>query len=139
MTIPSRSTSTIILFLDNCSCEQIHFHDQLGNFLKLLLPKSDLDKNDLLSASGDEVAAWIVGALVNFGKVIVVFGLAENTFGAAQHDRHSAYGQAVANNSLLTSSVLNVHRDRGSVGHVPQTAVMGCNRLGNAKTTVTLL
>ena len=69
----------------------------------------------------------------------MVFGLAENAFGAAQHDWHSAYGQAVANNSLLTSSVLNVHRDRGSVGHVPQTAVMGCNGLGNAKTTVPFL
>ena len=62
----------------------------------------------------------------------MVLGLAEDALGATQHDRHTPNGQAVPDHPLLAPSVLNVHRDGGGVSHVPQTAVVRGDRLGNA-------
>ena len=78
-----------------------------------------MNQNDLFLSSGDEIAARIVGALIHFCKSSMI-SVAKNASCALKHDRHSANGQALANDSLLSPCVLDIHRDWSRVRHVSE-------------------
>lgn len=96
-------------------------HSILGHLL--------LDEDDLLDAADDEVAAAVVGTLVHLGH-LGGRAAGQGAVGAAQHDRHAADGQPVADHALIAARVLDVHGDRRRVRHVAQPALVGRRRPG---------
>ena len=83
-----------------------------------------LDEDHLLHSLDDEVAARVERALVQLGQFQVRLA-GERAIGGPQHYGHASYGQALPDNPLGSTGVLDVHGDGGAVRDVPETTLVG--------------
>jgi hypothetical protein len=70
------------------------------------------------------VCTRIERAFLQGGELLLVLA-GENALAGLEHDRHAADDDAVADHDLLAAGVLDVDRNGGRVGDVPQAAVLG--------------
>lgn len=74
--------------------------------------------------ANNKVSAWVIRALVQPCQ-LGIGEVSQHTFFRSQHNRHSTYANALFHHNTPIAGVPDVDVDRGSVGQITQSALVG--------------
>ena len=83
-----------------------------------------MNENALFGAFDDEIATWVIRALLLLGEPFVILAR-EPAIAGSKHDRHVAYFDIFEDLHFVSFGVFNCDHDWCLVSHIPQPAVVG--------------